>query len=64
MQDGIEYPQWGADFLKESKSEVDVSSRENFSVWVCLRHNEVNKRVGKLEYPCDYPSLKKRWGPP
>ena len=35
MEDAIEYPQWGKNFLEDSKGEVDVSSRENFSIWVC-----------------------------
>lgn len=47
MEDGIEYKKWGQDFLAESNREVDVSSRENFSVWVCLRHNAVNSRLSK-----------------
>ena len=64
MEEAIEYPQWGRDFLEESKHEVDVSSRENFSIWVCQRHNAVNRRVGKPDFPCDYASLKQRWGPP
>lgn len=64
MADGIEYPEWGTDLLKEAGGDVDVSSREHFSVWVCLRHNAVNARLGKPAFPCDYASLKKRWGPP
>ena len=48
----------------ESASEVDVASRERFSVWVCHRHNAVNSRLGKPIFPCDYASLKQRWGPP
>ena len=64
MKDGIEYPEWGDKFMKDSKGEVDVSSRENFSVWVCLRHNDVNKRLGKPEFSCHYPDLIERWGPP
>ena len=64
MQDGIEYADWGSQFLDESKGEVDVSSRENFSIWVCMRHNAVNRRLSKPDFPCDYASLKKRWGPP
>lgn len=64
MQDGIEYASWGKGFIEESKGDVDVSGRENFSIWVCHRHNAVNKRLGKPEFPCDYANLKKRWGPP
>ena len=64
MSDGIEYADWGTEFNKSSKSEVDVSNRENFSKWVCIRHNVVNAKLGKPEFPCDYASLKKRWGPP
>ena len=47
MEHGIEYPKWGEDFLAESKGEVDVTSRENFSIWVCHRHNAFNERLGK-----------------
>lgn len=64
MEDGIEYPQWGTDFLNESKKELDVSSRENFAIWVCHRHNAVNQRLNKPQFSCDYSDLKKRWGPP
>ena len=64
MEDAIEYNDWGKTFLSESRGEVDVSSRENFSMWVCHRHNAVNLRLGKPQFPCDYASLRKRWGPP
>ena len=64
MDDGIEYPDWGQSFLAESKGEIDVSSRENFSIWVCHRHNAVNERINKPTFPCDYANLRKRWGPP
>ena len=64
MEDAIEYPSWGKEFLADSKGNVDVESRESFSTWVCLRHNAVNQSLRKPDFPCDYPSLKKRWGPP
>lgn len=64
MEDAVEYPSWGKEFLDESKGNVDVENRQNFSVWVCQRHNAVNSKLGKPLFSCDYSDLKKRWGPP
>lgn len=38
-----------------------VSSRESLSKWLCERHNEVNVKLGKKAFECDWGSLDKRW---
>ena len=38
-----------------------VESREALAVWVCRRHNEVNEKLGKPAFPCDFASLDTRW---
>lgn len=43
-------------------SPPDTSSNAKFSLWLCERHNEVNRRLGKPEFPCELGPLKKRWG--
>lgn len=40
----------------------DVSSRDAFVLWACTAHNDVNRRNGKPEFPCDIPSIDQRWG--
>lgn len=48
------------DFQKYVKAhEVDVSSRENFSLWMCDAHNAVNTKLGKRPFDCRYWS--QRW---
>lgn len=64
MEDAVEYPSWGKEFLAESAGNVDVENRQSFSVWVCHRHNAINHKLGKPLFSCDYADLKKRWGPP
>ncbi|CDW86657.1 erv1 alr family protein [Stylonychia lemnae] len=65
MEVGIDYEDWGKNFLKKMREEnpVDLSSRQNFSVWMCKQHNLFNKEKGKNMYDCEYQNLKKRWGP-
>lgn len=44
----------------------DVSGREGLSRWLCERHNEVNDKLGKETFACDWSNLDRRWkdGPP
>lgn len=39
----------------------DVSGRLGLSRWLCERHNEVNKRLGKLSFDCSLQKLDERW---
>lgn len=39
----------------------DVSGREGLSRWLCERHNEVNDKLGKETFDCDWSSLNRRW---
>ena len=39
----------------------DVSGRVGLSRWLCERHNEVNKRLGKEEFDCGIEKLDERW---
>ena len=45
--------------LKETPPVVD--SRENFAVWMCGMHNNVNKILGKPIFDCSFENLSKRW---
>jgi FAD-linked sulfhydryl oxidase len=38
-----------------------VESREALSIWICERHNEVNRLHGKPEFPCTLKQLDLRW---
>jgi Erv1 / Alr family len=40
-----------------------VDSREEFSLWCCRLHNEVNEKLGyESKYdPCEITSLDQRW---
>ncbi|XP_067858936.1 FAD-linked sulfhydryl oxidase ALR [Heptranchias perlo] len=38
---------------------ADTSNRHTFSQWMCLLHNDVNKRVGKPEFDCS--KVDERW---
>jgi mitochondrial FAD-linked sulfhydryl oxidase len=38
-----------------------VNSRSDLVLWWCMRHNEVNRKLGKPEFPCDLQLLDKRW---
>ncbi|XP_041063051.1 FAD-linked sulfhydryl oxidase ALR [Carcharodon carcharias] len=37
----------------------DTSNRYKFSLWMCLLHNDINKRVGKPEFDCS--KVDERW---
>jgi len=39
----------------------DVSSRGALARWVCERHNEVNRKLGKPEVSCALKDLDERW---
>jgi FAD-linked sulfhydryl oxidase len=50
------------DFRENVKaSPPDLSGREGFSRWLCERHNEVNVKLGKPKFDCDWSSLNRRW---
>jgi len=38
-----------------------VATREDFAVWMCQRHNEVNKLLDKPLFDCEYSALYRRW---
>jgi len=38
-----------------------VESREALVVWMCERHNEVNRALGKPEFECSVAALDERW---
>nr|XP_033818399.1 FAD-linked sulfhydryl oxidase ALR [Geotrypetes seraphini] len=50
-----------AEDLRErlAKAQADTSSRNNFSRWMCLLHNEVNRKLGKAEFDCS--QVDERW---
>jgi hypothetical protein len=39
-----------------------VDSNAALTVWLCERHNEVNRRLKKPEFPCQKAELEKVWG--
>ncbi|XP_068002613.1 FAD-linked sulfhydryl oxidase ALR-like [Melanerpes formicivorus] len=41
------------------RSQPDTSSRSSFSRWLCLLHNEVNRKLGKAEFDCS--RVDERW---
>jgi len=38
-----------------------LDSRDEFSIWLCERHNSVNQSLGKPSYPCVASILNERW---
>uniref|UniRef100_A0A8C5TTP7 Sulfhydryl oxidase n=1 Tax=Malurus cyaneus samueli TaxID=2593467 RepID=A0A8C5TTP7_9PASS len=40
-------------------NQPDTSTRSNFSQWLCLLHNEVNRKLGKSEFDCS--RVDERW---
>ncbi|NXK55720.1 ALR oxidase, partial [Chauna torquata] len=40
-------------------NQPDTSNRSNFSHWLCLLHNEVNRKLGKSEFDCS--RVDERW---
>ncbi|XP_037957183.1 FAD-linked sulfhydryl oxidase ALR-like [Teleopsis dalmanni] len=48
------------DYLKYLESNpVQVSSRFDLNMWLCIFHNAVNKKLGKPEYDCS--KVAERW---
>ncbi|CDF36087.1 unnamed protein product [Chondrus crispus] len=45
-----------------STTPPDLTSRDRFMLWACKAHNEVNRRQGKPEFPCQMQNLESRWG--
>lgn len=39
-----------------------LESRDALARWLCERHNEVNRRLKKPEFPCDAKGLEERYG--
>ncbi|NXI11555.1 ALR oxidase, partial [Irena cyanogastra] len=50
-----------AEDLRErlQRNQPDTSTRSNFSQWLCLLHNEVNRKLGKSEFDCS--RVDERW---
>jgi len=46
---------------KVRENPPDVGGREGLSRWLCERHNEVNEKLGKERFGCDWANLDKRW---
>jgi FAD-linked sulfhydryl oxidase len=46
---------------KVKENPPDVSGRLGLSRWLCERHNEVNEKLGKEAFGCDWSNLNKRW---
>lgn len=38
-----------------------VDSNKDLSIWLCHRHNDVNKWHGKPIFDCSFENLEKRW---
>ncbi|KAL4487526.1 hypothetical protein ABPG72_007046 [Tetrahymena utriculariae] len=43
------------------KTPPAVESNESLSIWLCERHNLVNKWLGKQQFDCSFENLEKRW---
>ncbi|EPS45889.1 hypothetical protein H072_152 [Dactylellina haptotyla CBS 200.50] len=58
------YPCWvcAEDFsvwMKQPANTPKLDSQEDFGRWMCNAHNEVNKKLGKPEFDCNF--WKERW---
>ncbi|KAI5963889.1 ERV1 [Candida theae] len=56
------YPCWycGEDFVKYiDKHEPETKSQDDLGKWLCEAHNDVNKKLGKPQFDCNF--WKKRW---
>ena len=54
---------WGfscREMLAEHPPELE--SNAALTLWLCARHNQVNKRLGKPLFECTTDALEKRWG--
>ncbi len=45
-----------------SRTPPIVDSNLSLTMWLCERHNEVNRRLNKPEFPCGKENLEKAWG--
>ena len=43
------------------KNPIKVNTKEEFTIWLCERHNEVNEVLNKKKFNCEYNNLKLRW---
>ena len=48
-------------FFPNESDPPAVENNETLSMWVCERHNYVNKWLGKPIFDCDFQNLEKRW---
>ncbi|KAG5421045.1 ERV1 [Candida metapsilosis] len=56
------YPCWycGEDFVKYiDKHEPQTKSQDDLGKWLCEAHNDVNKKLGKPQFNCQF--WKQRW---
>ncbi|KAI5967732.1 ERV1 [Candida margitis] len=56
------YPCWycGEDFVKYiDQHEPQTKSQDNLGKWLCEAHNDVNKKLGKPQFDCNF--WKQRW---
>ncbi|TFK74957.1 FAD-dependent thiol oxidase [Pluteus cervinus] len=49
------------DDMSKNPAEKWVGSRERLSWWLCERHNEVNRKLGKKEWGCGIKEMDARW---
>lgn len=60
------YPcSWCADdfgtAIKEHPPAPAAENKLALNDWLCKRHNEVNRKLGKPEFKCDWRSITRRW---
>ncbi|KAF3908915.1 hypothetical protein AA313_de0208456 [Arthrobotrys entomopaga] len=58
------YPCWVcaedfASWMKQPSNAPQLENQEDFGQWMCKAHNEVNKKLGKPEFDCNF--WKERW---
>ncbi|EJT48692.1 hypothetical protein A1Q1_02237 [Trichosporon asahii var. asahii CBS 2479] len=47
--------------IKANPPQPAVESATKLNEWLCRRHNEVNKKLGKPEFACDWKNIMRRW---
>lgn len=47
--------------IKANPPQPAVESATKLNEWLCRRHNEVNKKLGKPEFQCDWKNIMRRW---
>ncbi|KAG5190295.1 mitochondrial intermembrane space Erv1 [Tribonema minus] len=51
-----------SDFRHEvANTPPKVTSRMEFSLWLCMQHNIVNRKLNQPEFKCDMKTLDERW---